>query len=225
MLELNMSNNYEQEWQTFLSKIYDYAKDEAKDWTSLTLLSYFLVKYKSVNGLDFVFTLNKKGPTKSKEMRDAAKIWKMFDRDRYKQISSKEEKLIYKEQLVAVLKEYVCWAFDVKFRGRQTNVTGLGIFAVANFMNEFLQWRKARKSALPRRSDPLPSTFLAWVEANAAIIWKKQQLAVLEDLNALYNYVEAYDPGHISVEAVVLEKARELGIMPKEGKLELDKKQ
>lgn len=219
-----MADNYEQEWQNFLSKMYDWAKDEPKDWTAVTLLSYFLVKYKAINGLDFRFTPCKKGPTQSKEMRDAAKIWKMLDQDRYKHLTTKEEKLAYKEQLVGILKEYIDWTFDVKFRGRQTNVTGLGIFAVANFMNEFLQWRKAKKSALPKRNDPLPSQFVAWIEANAAIIWKKQQLAVLDDLNALYNYVEAYDPTNISIEAVILNKAREMGIMPKHGRMELNKK-
>lgn len=219
-----MADNYEQEWQDFLVKIYTWADDEPQKWTAVTLLSYFLVKYKATNGLEFIFTACKKGPTQSKEMKDAAKIWKMFDQGRYGRLTNKEEKLAYKEQLVGILKEYIDWAFDIKFRGREVNVTGLGIFAVANFTNEFLQWRKARKTALPRRNDPLPSPFIAWVEANASIIWKKQQLAVLEDLNALFNYVEAYDPTGISIEAVVLNKARELGIMPKQGRLELNKK-
>lgn len=219
-----MADNYEQEWQDFLTKMYTYAEHKSELWTPLSLLSYFLVKYKAVNGLDFIFTPSKKGPTSTKEMKEAAKIWKMFDQGRYSRLTNKEEKLAYKEQLVGILKEYIDWAFGTKFRGRETNVTGLGIFAVANFSNEFLQWRKARKTALPRRTDPLPSQFIAWVEANAAIIWKKQQLAVLEDLNALYNYVEAYDPDHISIEAVVLDQARAMGIMPKQGRLELNKK-
>lgn len=223
-MEIIMSNNYEQEWQLFLDKINDYSQDEPKKWTSVTLLSYFLTKYKETNGLDFIFTACKKGPMQSKEIRDATKIWKMFDRDRYNQITNKDEKAIYKEQLVEILKEYIDWAFNIKFRGKETNVTGLGIFAVANFMNEFLQWRKARKTSLPRRNAPLPSQFIAWVEKNAAIIWKKQQLAVLDDLNALFNYVEAYDPEHISIEAIVLEQARTMGLMPKTGRLELAKK-
>lgn len=223
-MEIIMTDNYEQEWQAFLNKIYSWAEDEPSKWTSLTLLSYFLVKYKKVNDLEFIFAHCKKGPTQSKEMRDSAKIWKMFDKDRYKTLTTKEDKLAYKEQLVEILKSYIDWSFDVKFRGRQNNITGLGIFVVANFMNEFLQWRKSKKSSLPRRNDPLPSQFIAWVEANAAIIWKKQQLAVLEDLNALLNYIEAYDPDHISIEAVVLEQARAMGIMPKNGRLELNKK-
>jgi len=223
-MEIIMENDYKQEWQKFLVKIYDWAEDEPKSWTAVTLLSYFLVKYKTVNELEFIFTACKKGPMQSKEIKDATKIWKMFDRDRYSSLVIKEDKLTYKEQLVGILKEYINWTFDVKFRGRETNVTGLGIFAVSNFMNEFLQWRKARMTALPRRNDPLPSQFVAWVESNAAIIWKKQQLAVLDDLNALYNYVEAYDPARISIEAVVLEKSREFGIMPKQGHMELSKK-
>jgi len=223
-MEIIMADNYEQEWQDFLNKMYIYAEHKSDVWTPLSLLSYFLVKYKAINGLDFIFTPTKKGPTNTKEMREAAKIWKMFDQGRYGRLTNKEEKLAYKEQLVGILKEYIDWAFDTKFRGRQTNVTGLGIFAVANFMNEFLQWRKARRAALPRRNDPLPSQFIAWIKANASIIWKKQQLAVLEDLNAIYNYVEVYDPDHISVEATVLEQARSMGIMPKQGRLELNKK-
>lgn len=217
-------HDYSQEWQIFLEMIDDYSKDEFKKWTHVTLLSYFLIKYKEVNGLNFIFAACKKGPMQSKEIRDATKIWKMFDQERYNRLTNKEEKITYKERLVGVLKEYIDWAFDVKFRGRQTNVTGLGIFAVANFMNEFLQWRKARSSTLPRRNEPLPSRFIAWIETNAAIIWKKQQLAVLDDLNALYNYVEAYDPEKISIEAIVLDQARNMGLMPRNGRLELAKK-
>jgi len=220
----NMENKDNNEWQVFLTKLEDYANDPYEKWTSYTLLAYFLIKYKKVNGLDFTFSYTKRGPTHSRELKQATKIWEMFNNGRYKQYKTKEEKMAYKEQLVSVLKEYINWAFDVKFRGRQTNVTGLGIFAVANFMNEFLQWRKVNKEALPGRSDPLPSKFISWIEQNAAIIWKKQQLAVLEDLNALYNYVETYDKQHISIEAIVLEKSREMGIMPKEGKMELSKK-
>lgn len=233
-----MATNYEQEWQDFLVKIYDWAKDEPKSWTHLTLLSYFLVKYKTVNGLEFIFASCKKGPTQSKEIKDAIRIWNMFDRSRYKALTNKEEKLAYKEQLVGILKEYMDWAFDIKFRGKEVNVTGLGIFAVAGFMNEFLQWRKARMTALPRRNDPLPKEFLEWARNNASVgcpfgdIFKRQQLAVLEDLNALLNYVETYDeqynnPDHdglLSIEAIVLKKAREMGIMPKQGRLELNKK-
>src|ERR1041385_5596317 len=120
-MEIIMADNYEQEWQTFLAKIYTWAGDPPAKWTAVTLLSYFLVKYKQVNGLEFIFTACKKGPTQSKEMKDAAKIWNMFDRNRYKSLTNKEEKLAYKEQLVDILKEYLDWTFDVKFRGKETN--------------------------------------------------------------------------------------------------------
>src|SRR5258708_6103721 len=129
-----LPSNYDQEWQDFSLKISTYAQDPPEKWTVYTLLSYFLYRYQQANQLDFVFAHCKKGPTQSKEMRDAAKIWKMFDQNRYQQLSSPEDKLTYKLQLVDILKAYIDWAFAVKFRGRQTNVTGLGLFAVAGFM-------------------------------------------------------------------------------------------
>jgi len=218
-----MTENFEKEWQLFLTKVDDYANTEFKDWTILTLLSYFLTKYKVVNGLEFIFTDCKKGPTKSKEMRDASKIWRQFDKGRLKNLESKEDKLAYKQQLVEILREYIDWAFDVKFRGRQINVTGLGIFAVANFMNEFLQWRKNSKRFLPRRNDPLPKDFISWLENNAPEIWQKQQLHVLEDLNLLANYIDTYDLEKTSLERLVLEKARSLGIMSVTGRLKFEK--
>jgi hypothetical protein len=219
-----MEDNTDQEWQTFLTKIDSYAKDLPEKWTSYTLLAYFLVRYKQINGQDFIFSYGKRGPTKSRELKQATIIWEMFNKGRYSQYKTKDEKLAYKEQLVGILKSYIDWAFDIKFRGRSTNVTGLGIFAVNNFMNEFLQYRKAKAQALPRRSDPLPEVFLEWAKTNAPDIFKKQQLAVLEDLNALLNYVEAYDPKYVSIEAIVLKKSRELGIMPMSGKLQLERK-
>jgi hypothetical protein len=218
------SDNADQEWQLFLSKISEYADHDASKWTTYTLLAYFLVQYKKTNNQEFVFSYGKRGPTKSRELKQAATIWSMFDSGRYKSITIKEEKAAYKEQLVAILKHYIDWAFHTKFHGRNTNVTGLGIFAVSNFMNEFLQWRKLNKKILPRRTDLLPSSLIEWAKNNAPDIFKKQQFSVLEDLNALYNYIQAYDENKESIEAIVLEKARELGIMPMSGKLELERK-
>ncbi len=219
-----MPDDFDQEWQTFLNKINEYVEHPSSKWTSYTLLAYFLVKYRQVNNINFIFSYGKRGPTKSRELKQAVTIWTMFDKNRYNQYTIKEEKLAYKEQLVNILKEYINWAFDVKFRGRNTNVTGLGIFAVNNFMNEFLQYRKARSQALPRRSDPLPKELLEWAQVNAPDVFNKQQLAVMEDLNALYNYIEAYDKKYVSIETIVLEKARQLGIMPMSGKLQLERK-
>lgn len=222
-MELLMPDDNNSQWQDFISKIKQYSTDPVNAWNHVSLLSYFIYKYSTVNGMDFIFTTSKNGPYKSKEIKDALKIYNAFDKGRYKQLLP-EEKSIYKEQLVTILKEYIDWAFDIKFRGREVNVTGLGIFNVANFMNEFLQYRKSRMSALPRRNQPLSNIFLAWVKENLPDIWKTQQLAVLEDLNALYNYIEDYDLKKTSIEARALKKAVELGIMPKQGRLELNKK-
>ncbi len=217
-------DNIDQEWQLFLTKIEEYCTHPSSKWTAYTLLAYFLVKYKKNNGLEFTFSYGKRGPTKSRELKQATIIWKMFDKGRYKQYNTKEDKEAYKEQLVNILKSYINWAFDVKFHGRQINITGLGIFAVSNFMNEFLQWRKINSNLLPRRSDPISQEFLNWVNDTIPELFKKQQLKVLEDLNALVNYVKAYDEYNTSIEAIVLQKARDIGIMPLNGKIELQKK-
>jgi hypothetical protein len=223
-MEQSMVTNYEQEWQIFLLKLNDYANDSPEKWNHYTLLSYFLVKYKSVNNIDFVFTFNKKGPTSSRELKQASKIWAMFDGGRLKKITDKDEKLEYREKLVSALKSYINWAFDVKFRGRQTNITGLGLLAESNFMNEFRQWYKVNKNPLPKRSDLLPVVLKDWIKDNAPAVLERQSLATLEDLNHLLNYVEAYDKNNESPEAAILNYARELGIMPGEGRLELSKK-
>lgn len=222
-MEFNMQNNSDKEWQDFLIKVNVYAEDSSDKWTPYTLLAYFLVKYKDINGLDFVFSYGKKGPTKSRELKQAAVIWKMFDRGRYSKLETKEDKIEYKIQLVRILKEYINWAFN-RFNQKQTNITGLGIFAVANFMNEFLQYRKAKENSLPTRNEELPIKFISWIENNAPSIWTKQQLSVLNDLNSLYNYVEAYALDKNSIESIVLEQARAMNLMPKIGRLELSKK-
>jgi hypothetical protein len=213
---------YQNEWQVFMEKINTYANDTPiEKWNAYTLLSYFLMRYKDKNGIEFIFSACKKGPTQSRELKQAVKIWIMFDKNRYKQLETKEEKLTYKEQLVSVLKDYIDWAFNVKFYGRQTNVTGLGIFAVPNFMNEFLQYRRSLKSSTCKRGSLLPPDFVSWIRDNLPEIWNKQQLEILNDLNILHDYVIAYDAELVSIEAKVLEKAREFGIMPIHGKMEL----
>lgn len=214
----------DKEWQDFLSKIDEYSQHSFEKWTTYTLLAYFLNSYKKLNEVDFIFSSNKRGPTKSRELKAASKIWTMFDKNRYKQLETKEDKLAYKEQLVNILKNYIDWAFKIKFHGRATNVTGLGIFMVSNFMNEFLQWRKLNKIVLPRRNDPLPSNFVSWINDNMPDIYKRQQLKVMEDLNSLKNIIEYKNLNKDTIENIVLEKSIELGIMPRQGKLELSKK-
>lgn len=212
------------EWQIFYDKVVSYASDPPAKWTSLTLLSYFIQKYKEVNNIDYIFTPSKRGPTHTKEMKDAAKIFSTFDKHRLANIANKEEKIEYKKQLVMVLKQYIDWAFGIKMRGKTTNITGLGLFTNANFMNEFLQWRNKNAKILPSRSTPLPIKYIEWINQTIPEILKKQQLAVLQDLNALLDYVAAYDANNSSIEYKALVRARDLGIMPTQGKLELDKK-
>lgn len=220
MLPMVKKTDYEEEWHHFFNKIDDYANDDPNKWTSLTFLAYFIKKYESVNEVDYLFTHTKKGPTHSKEMKDASRIWEMFNKGRSKSLASKEDKQAYKIQLVAVLKEYVNWAFDVKFRGRETNITGLGLLIVPNVMNEFLQWRKKNKNAKPKRNQELPKSFLEWIKLNAHDVLMRQQLNVLEDLNSLLNYIEFNKLELNELECQVLNKARELNIFPLQGKLE-----
>lgn len=208
----------------FYSKIEKYASDPPERWNHVSLLSYFLCKYKSINGIDFIFSPSKNGPLKSKELKDALKIYSAFDRGRYKRILDIEQRSAYKEQLVNIIKTYIDWAFEIKMRGKPVNITGLGLLAVSNFMNEFLQWHKAKKLELPKRNALLPASFINWVNLNMPEIFEKQQLKVLDNLNALYNYVEAYDKAKISIEALILDKAKKDGIFPISGKLELGKK-
>lgn len=216
-----MAEQTDNEWQQFLDKIEEYANHPADKWTTYTLLAYFLVKYRQVNGVDFVFSYTKRGPTKSRELKQASKIWEMFNKGRYSAIKNKEEKADYKAQLVDILKRYMDWAFGIKFRGRQTNITGLGIFAVSGFMNQFLQWYKANKEVLPGRFDPLPEVFTEWVKNNAGSILVYHQLKTYGDLNNLYSLTEQYGSKEGTAEYLTLQKARELSLMPKTGKAKL----
>ena len=79
MMDTDTQQESDKEWQSFLNKINDYANDPFDKWTHYTLLSYFLVKYKEFNGVDFIFSFSKRGPTKSKEMKNASKILHMCD--------------------------------------------------------------------------------------------------------------------------------------------------
>jgi len=186
---MTTTTNYDNEWQSFLSSIHTYSQHPPEKWTVLSLLSYFVVKYQQVNGVEYVFSHTKKGPTNSREMKAAAKIWEMFDKGRLKTYKTKEEKLQYSEQLVDVLKAYIDWAFNVKMKNRAINITGLGIFAVPNFMNEFLQWRKKQKTA---RGNRLPQSFINWINVSALDILKTQQVETYDDIKMLEKYIKAY---------------------------------
>lgn len=219
-----MEDSKELDWSDFLSKSKEFAEHEPERWTPLSLLSYFILSYEKMNGVEYIFTPSKRGPTKCKEMKDAAKIWQSFDRGRYKALKDPEEKKEYKRQLVAVLKEYIDWMFNVKMRGRATNVTGLGLFVVTNVMNEFLQWRKKNKNKAPRRGTAINRELIEWAKATVPAVFERHQVDVYDDLNVLIDYVAVYSLPEHEPEHQLIQKAREMGLLPREGKLELASK-
>lgn len=216
-----MEDEIDLEWQGFIEKIKEYASHDPQRWRTMSFLSYFVNKYEEANGVPYIFNPNKNGPNKSKEMKDASRIWKAFDRGRYTAIPDKDEKEQYKIQLIGILREYVDWAFEEKMKNRKINITSMGLLTNARVMNEFLQFRKHKVALTQTRSYPLPKDFLLWVQENAPDILKKHQFSILEHLNMLIKYSEQYNLDNNQIEIIVLNKARELGLLPKEGKLEL----
>lgn len=217
-----MEDETDFEWQDFIAKIKEYASHDPQRWRVMSFLSYFVNRYEEMNGVPYIFNPNKNGPNKSKEMKDASRIWKAFDRGRYSAIQDKAEKEHYKEQLVSILREYVDWTFDEKMKNRKINITSMGLLTNGNVMNEFLQFRKNKAALTKTRSYPLPKEFLSWVKENAPGILEKHQFSMLEHLNMIIKYIEQYNLDNNQLEVIVINKAREIGILPKEGRLEFN---
>lgn len=213
--------NIEAQWEKFFQNIKTYAGHESLRWNRMTLLSYFMVKYENIKKTPYILKSGAGSPNKTKEMRDASKIWTALERGtaQFKQNNTADE---YKVLLVELLKEYIDWALEIKMYNKL--LTSLGLLTDNKFMNEFFQYRSKKIKAQKSRSAPIPAELIDWITKNAPGLFNKYQFSILIDLNMLVKYTdENKELNDKSIELIVVNKARELNILPKEGKLELSK--
>lgn len=194
----------------FYEKISEWIEKDKSTWNHITYLAYFCYKYEEVNGVKFRLVRSRKGPTMGKEAADFAKLFKIFAPEDYDSLSSEEKKRVRKD-LTWKIYNYINWMFDYKFRRGIQSVNGTRIFHTPSIIVEFERMYNAyiKKKDGRNKMDAL----IDWCKKNVPDIFDFHQLEEVGDLEMLKGYAESYSLDEDSKEIIVINKAKELGLI------------
>lgn len=199
--------------EEFYAMIPEWIEKERSRWNHITLMAYFCHKYEQKNGVRFRLVRWKEDPGKGKESRDFAKLFKTFAPEEYDDLPS-ASKIEIKGKVINKIYNYINWMFDYKFRSGDKSVTGTNLFLMPSMINEF----ERMYSSYLQKNNKIDkfSEFLKWTKDNHLEIFERHQLEDETDLKILSKYVIMYDDGKPSIEKMVIEKAKEMGILQDE---------
>jgi hypothetical protein len=189
-------NKPKNEWEVWW-KSYSKLHENKENWKNpkhrlSCFVGYFCVRYMEFYGHPYTFSVVSPIPFKSKEFTMSRRILAMFDGDAGRAAN------------------YLDWAFRFKVKTPSYPVNSIGFFASSAFVNEYkIAWQRAQ---VPRRSTPLPSSFVSWCHDNESDLFERRELSTWNDLNGLVTYVKCY--GDDCPEGRALNRAIELKMMP-----------
>ena len=155
------------------------------------LVGYFCHQFKEFYEYPYSFDVSSPIPFQTKDFVVARKILAMFNGD------AKEARV------------YVKWMFAKKMKQRKKALTGMGFFAIANYVNEFKYAKK--QSAILKRYTYLPKEFINWCQSNYREIFLRQELATWNDLNGLVTFIKSY--GEDNIEGKIVNEAVRQGLL------------
>lgn len=196
--------------EAFYSSINKWVQADISEWTHVTLLAHFCKRYEDKHGVRFRLVKGKKGPTLGKEAADFAKLFRTFAPNNYADLPRDEKSEIRKNINIKIY-NYINWCFDYKFRSGQQSVNGTRLFHVQSLIIEFERMYDGYLAK--KNGETKMSKLISWCHEEAQEIFDNHQLSREDDIKMIKNYAEMYDLGTDSVEARVIEKAKEVGIL------------
>ena len=196
--------------EEFYEKIPEWISKPKETWNHITLMAYFCHKYEKVHGVRFRLVKWSSNPGRGKESRDFAKLFKTLAPENYATLRPLEKKDV-RTRVNAKIYNYINWIFDYKFRRGDRSVTGTKLFLLPAMINEFERMYSA--FLLKKKSENKFETLLDWAKKEVPAVFEHHQMEYPEDVNMLQTYVESYSLGEESIEALLLRKAKELGLI------------
>ncbi len=194
----------------FFANAPKWIQDDISNWNHFTLLAYFCHKYEKKHGVRFHLVRSAKGVELSKESADFAKLFKMMAPENYAKLD-KDERFEIRKQTNIRIKNFINWAFDFKFRSGAKSINGTRFFLAHNIINEFE--RDYNKYLAKNGKLQKWEMLITWCKQEANDVFQYHQLANMNDLEFLHNYVKQYKLDETYVEGKVIKKAEELGLI------------
>jgi len=194
----------------FYEKIPEWISKDKDTWNHITLMAYFCHKYELKNKTRFRLVRWKDEPGKGKESRDFSKLITTFLPENYEDMPSDDKKRI-KNAIIIKIYNYINWMFDYKFRSGERSVNGTQLFLTPSIINEFERMYNSyiKKNEIKNNID----TFLEMIKKEYPSIFDNHQIEEISDLKILERYVSSYNLSDDSVESIVINKAKSIGLI------------
>jgi len=194
----------------FYEKIPEWISKDKDTWNHITLMAYFCYKYELKNKTRFRLVRWKDEPGKGKESRDFSKLITTFLPENYEDMPSDDKKRI-KNAIIIKIYNYINWMFDYKFRSGERSVNGTQLFLTPSIINEFERMYNSyiKKNEIKNNID----TFLEMIKKEYPSIFDNHQIEEISDLKILERYVSSYNLSDDSVESIVINKAKSIGLI------------
>jgi hypothetical protein len=194
----------------FYEKIPEWISKEKDGWNHITLMAYFCHKYEAKHGVRFRLVRWKGDPGKGKESRDFAKLFKTLAPEEYSTLPPSDKKIVKKAVIIKIY-NYINWMFDYKFRRGDRSVTGTNIFLIPSMINEF---ERMYSSYIEKNKESLKfGELICWANSQLPEIFNLHQIDGLSDIKMIDVYYKAYNLTNDSVEALFLNKAKEMELL------------
>jgi len=172
--------------EEFYEKSKEWISADKDTWNHVTLMAYFVQKYKRSYGINYKMTRWKNNPAKSKESLDMSKLMKEFKVFNDGWESSNKN---------TVLKcyNYINWIFDRKFR-YDNKVNSTGLLLNHTLINEFE--KIFSKKMKEHKSMSKVADLNSWVKKNTPDILNDYEFNDENDIEIFSNYYKSnkFDP-------------------------------
>lgn len=202
----------------FFNKIEEWIQGDISSWNKVTHLAYFCYKYQFCNHnnpeqVPFKLVRSNKGVELSKGSSDFNKLFKLFAPENYSDLEQ-TQKIKIRTEVNLKIKNYINWLFDYKFRHTSKSVDSTGLILTQHLINDFerMYAQHLKKQNSKIKMDQL----LFWCKKECEQIFELHQLENPEDLQIIKKYIEIYKQKEDSLEAKVINKAIEIGLLKNE---------
>ena len=167
--------------EEFYEKSKEWIASDKSSWNHITLMAYFVQKYKKSYGINYRMTKWKNNPAKSKESLDMSKLIKEFRVSDNGWDSSKKN---------TILKcyNYINWLFDRKFK-HDKKVNSTGLLLNHTLINEFE--KIFNKKMIEFRSKNKVKNLKEWVLENVSQISEDYEFNDENDIKIFVNFFKS----------------------------------
>jgi len=185
--------------EDFYQKCEEWTLKDKSSWNHVTLMAYFVCKYRKTYGVRYKMTRWKNNPAKSKESLDMSRLMKQF-----KVFENGWEDS--NKNTILKCYNYINWIFDRKFK-HQSKVNSTGLLLNHTLINEFEKLFSKKMKEFNNKNIVL--SLNKWIAENVSEISDDYEFNDLNDVGIFINYYNANNFGKEDQETMLFAYIKE----------------